>query len=77
MMWVKEKPNKECWFIAYNRGCEDEPYSLFQIMNVVSADGDYLALCLPDGDEWDVLEDFKADWYLILDEPRCVKAWKT
>ena len=77
--WVKEKPDKECVFIAanpYRRNNEHLKwdYSMWQIKYLEGEDEEgnpalYLGLLNGEGEEWGPLEDLEAEHYKIISTP--------
>lgn len=68
--WIKEKPNKECVFIAATKINDIWEYTVYMIKTVCEEEGSYLGWLTGDGDEYGDLNDMKADLYFIIPPPK-------
>lgn len=65
--WTKEKPNKECVFIAATKIRDEWEYEFYIIKKMESDEGWYLGWLTGDGEEYGDLADMTADLYFIID----------
>lgn len=62
--WMSGTPklDKPCLFVSKSGG----DYSVWEVINLNTGDGSYLAICDGDGNEWGDISDFRCDSYYML-----------
>jgi len=70
--WTKDKPDFPCLFITRDRAVTgSEDYYLYAVYEIIWNDQDgYNMLVDGEGQEWEALEDLRADEYMLIEDRR-------